>query len=126
MQRLFLVPLALIMFATLAVADEGHHAHDAKHGGIVVHSGHHHVELVVNGAAVEVFVSGEEGAAEDIAAAKASATVLVDGKAEMVTLAPAGASLKGVRAASEGKVTTVVVSLTMPGHEPEQVRFQLD
>lgn len=132
LKRLLLVPAALVMTAAFAYADEGHdrdrasHGHDPKHGGVVVHSGHHHLELVVDGATIELFVSGEEGDAEDVAAAKASATVLVDGKAEQVALAPASASLKGVRNSAEGKVATVVVSLTMPGHETEQARFKLD
>lgn len=131
LKRLFLVPLALAMTAALAFADEGHdhaagHGHDPMHGGIVVHSGHHHLELIVDGANIELFVRGEEGGAEDVAAAKASATLLVDGKAEQVALMPGGASLKGVRNSSEGKVAAVIVSLTMPGHDTEQVRFKLD
>lgn len=137
-KKLLFVPLAVVLATGTAFADEGHkegdghehghgHGHDAKHGGVVVHSGHHHLELVASGANIELFVTNEDGSVEDVAAAKASATVLVDGKAEMVVLAPSGAnSLKGVRNSAEGKVATVVVSLTMPNHEPEQARFALD
>jgi hypothetical protein len=137
LKKLLLVPLAFAMAAATPVSahegenhdhaqEEAGHDHDPKHGGVVVHSGHHHLELVVNGANVELFVRSEEGGDEDVAAAKAQATLLVDGKAEQVALQPAGASLKGVRNSSEGKVATAVVSLTMPGHETEQARFLLD
>ena len=34
--------------------------------------------------------------------------------------------LKGTGDFNAGKGTTIVVSLTMPDHEPEQVRFKLD
>lgn len=131
LKKLLLAPLAIVLAAGLAFADDGHdhaaHDHDPKNGGIVVHSGHHHLELVAAGASIELFVTNEAGQPEDVAAAKASATVLADGKAEQVALVPSGAnSLKGVRNTSEGKIATVVVSLAMPGHETEQVRFQLD
>jgi hypothetical protein len=138
MKKLLLVPLMLAMAAGLVLAGDGHdhkqgdghehaHDHDPKHGGVVVHSGHHHLELVASGASIELFVTNEEGGTEDIAAATASATVLAGGKTELVKLTPAGAnSLKGLRNSSEGEIAAVVVSLTMPGHEPEQVRFKLD
>ncbi|MGE3230002.1 MAG: hypothetical protein AB7J30_11255 [Hyphomicrobium sp.] len=129
---------ALAMSVSLAVAEEDHkhvegdgheHAHDhsAKHGGVIEESGHHHVELVAKGGSIELYITGEDGKDEDASAAKASATVLADGKAAQVALASAGGnSLKGSGEFNAGKGTTVVVSLTMPGHEPEQVRFKLD
>ncbi len=134
LKRLFLSLAVLAMGANLSLADEGHDhakraAHDegAKHGGVVAHSGHHHLELVAKGGTIELYITAEDGDAEDLSAAKASATVLADGKTEMVTLAPAGGnSLKGSGSFNAGKGTTVVVSLTLPGHEPEQARFKLD
>lgn len=122
--------------AGVAFADDGHkhaegethgHDHGAKHGGVVQHSGHHHIELVAEGGNLQVYVRNEEGGDEDASGAKASATVLAGGKTEMVTLAPAGGGLlKGSGGFDAGKGATVVVSLTMPGHEPEQVRFKLN
>lgn len=140
LKRLFLGLAVLAAGANLAIADDSHnhgseaahdhgakHDHEAKHGGIVVHNSHHHLELVAKGGTLELYVSHEDGDAEDVSAAKASATVLADGKTEMVTLAPAGANgLKGAGNFNAGKGTTIVVSLTMPGHEPEQARFKLD
>lgn len=137
-RRIVIGLAALALGANLAVADDGHkhvegdghdHAHDhgGKHGGVMEHSGHHHLELVAKGGTLELYITHEDGDAEDASAAKASATVLADGKTEQVTLAPAGGNgLKGTGSFNAGKGTTIVVSLTMPGHETEQVRFKLD
>ena len=132
MIKRFVVALAMAVSlgAGLAVADEGHeeaHDHEAKHNGIVVHSGHHHLELVAAGGTIDLYVTHEDGEAEDVSGAKATATVLADGKTEVVTLAPAsGNALKGTGSFNAAKGTTVVVSLTMPGHQTEQARFKLD
>jgi hypothetical protein len=131
-KRISLALAALTLGASFALADEGHdhgkaHDHGAKHGGLVRHTGHHHLELVTNGGTLEVYVTHEDGDAEDTSGAKAQATVLADGKTEKVTLEPAGGNgLKGTGTFNAGKGTTIVVSLSMPGHEPEQVRFKID
>jgi hypothetical protein len=122
--------MAFALSAGLAIADDGHdhdHDHGAKHNGIIGHSGHHHLELVAAGGTIDLYVTHEDGDAEDVSGAKATATVLADGKTEVVTLAPAnGNALKGTGSFNAGKGTTVVVSLTMPGHETEQIRFKLE
>ncbi len=129
-RRLTLGLAAVVLGAGLAVADEGHehvHDHSAKNGGIVEHTSHHHLELVAKGGDLELYVRHEDGGEEDTTGAKATATVLADGKTEQVTLAPAGGnSLKGSGGFNAGKGATVVVSLTMPDHEPSQVRFKID
>lgn len=145
MIRRFVMCLAAVALgAGLAVADDNHkhtegdghnhtegeahgHDHGAKHGGVVEHSGHHHLELVAKGNTIELYVTNEDGKEEDVAAAKATATVLADGKTEQVALAPASANgLKGTGGFNAGAGTTIVISLTMPEHETEQVRFKLD
>lgn len=129
-RRLVPALAAFVLGAGLAGADEGHeHAHDhgAKNGGIVEHTSHHHLELVAKGGTLELYVRHEDGEEEDASAAKATATVLAGGKTEQVALMPAGGNaLKGTGSFDAGKGTTVVVSLTMPDHEPEQVRFKID
>ena len=132
-RRIALGFAAIILGAGLAVADEGHdhaaheHDHGAKHGGIVEHNDHHHLELVAKGDTLELYVRHEDGKDEDATGAKATATVLADGKTETITLTPAGGnSLKGTGSFNAGKGTTVVISLTMPDHEPSQARFKLD
>lgn len=125
-KRLIVSLSALALSTSLALAGEDHD-HAAKNGGVVEHTGHHHLELVADGSALTLYVRNEDGSEEDASAAKATATVLSGGKTEQVTLAPAGGNgLKGAGGFTAGKGTTVVVSLTMPGHETEQVRFQLD
>lgn len=108
--------------------DHGHgHHHDAKHGGVVLESGHHHLEVVARDGTLEVYVEGEDGKAEDLAGAKATAVILSEGKKFDVTLAPGdGGALKGTGAFKATKGTTFVITLTMPDHAPEQVRFKLD
>lgn len=122
--------MAFALGGGLASAEEGHeeaHDHEAKHNGIVVHSGHHHLELVATGGTLDLYVTHEDGKEEDVSAAKATATVLADGKTEVVTLAPAtGNALKGSGSFNAAKGTTVVVSLTLPGHATEQARFKID
>lgn len=133
-KQFFAAAAALAFSMGVAIADDGHnhadeHAHDhgPKHGGVVEHSSHHHVELVAKGGDLTLYITNEDGTAEDVAAAKATATVLAGSKTETLTLAPAGGNaLKGSGGFSAGSGTTVVVSLTMPDHEPEQVRFKLD
>lgn len=141
LKKIAAVLSVLVLSAGVVFADDTHHHgkdhahdhgqdghdHDAKHGGIVVHSGHHHLELVASGNTLVLHVTNEDGGAEDVASAKASATVLAEGKAETIMLAPDGASsLKGTGGFKAGKGTTVVVNLTLPGHATEQARFRLD
>lgn len=120
-----ILALAALLIVSPAFAEDAHQA--AKHGGIVVESGHHHLEIVAKDGSVEVHVSGEDGKPEDVKDAKASAAVLSDGKKIDITLAPDAANaLKGTGVFKAVKGTTVVVTLTMPGHQPEQSRIKLD
>ena len=128
LKRLVLGLAALAMGTAFALADEEvAHDHEPRHKGILVHSGHHHLELVAEGGSLQLYVTHEDGEPEDVSAAKASATVLADGKTETVALAPGGGNkLEGAGSFTAGKGTTVVVTLTIPGHETEQARFKLD
>jgi hypothetical protein len=127
MTRLLVALLGAIVAATApSLAHEGS-AHTGKHGGKVVDTGHHHVEIVAKDGAIEVYLEHDDGKAEDVKDAKASATVLSAGKTEVIALTPdAGNFLKGSGAFTAGKGTTIVVTLTMPGHKPEQARIKLD
>lgn len=108
-------------------ADKAGHEHSGKHGGMIAESGHHHVELVAKDGSLELHVEGEDGKPEDIKDAKATAAVLADGKKEDITLTPdAGNFLKGTGTFKVSKGATVVVTLTMPDHQPEQARFKLE
>jgi len=114
--------LAVSALAALAAGD-----HKGKHGGKVVESGHHHLELVATDGSLTLYVRDEADKPEDVAKAKAAATVLADGKTEAVELQPAaGGIFNGKGAFKAGKGATVVITLTMPDHKPEQARFKLD
>jgi hypothetical protein len=108
--------------AALAAGD-----HKGKHGGKVVESGHHHLELVAADGSLTLYVRDEADKPEDVAKAEASATVLAGGKTEAVALRPAdGGVFSGKGGFKAGKGTTVVITLKMPKHKPEQARFKLD
>jgi hypothetical protein len=115
-----------VLLASLSPAAAQDHDHGAKFGGKLVESGHHHLEIVAKDGVLEVHVSGEEGEPEDVAAAKATATVLSEGKPSTVQLAPEGGVLKGTGSFKAVKGTTIVITLTMPDHKPEQARVTLD
>lgn len=122
---------ALILGTVLTLASaafaEGQHSHAGKHGGKVVESGHHHLEVVTKDGAIEIYVEGEDGKPEDVKDATAKATILSEGKKEDVILSPGDAhALKGTGTFKAVKGTTIVITLTMPGHDAEQARIKLD
>lgn len=143
-KSLILAFAALLMAAQPVRAADGHthgeghshadsekhsdgHSHAGKHGGKVVETGHHHLEIVAKDGAIEVYVEHGDGTSESVTDAKAIATVLSEGKKEEITLAAdPGNFLKGSGTFKALKGTTIVVTLTMPGHEPEQARVRLD
>lgn len=127
-RHLNLVLAALFVTAAPAIGGEDHpHDHAAQHGGVIVESGHHHLEVVAKDGSLEVYVGGEDGQPEDVKGAAATATVLSAGKKTEIQLAPdAGNVLKGAGSFTAGKGTTIVITLTMPDHKPEQARVKLD
>jgi hypothetical protein len=103
------------------------HEDAAQHGGVVVDSGHHHLEIVAKDGVIELYVGGDHGTPEMVSDAKASAAVLSEGKKVDVELKPDGETvLKGTGDFKVAKGSTIVITLTMPEHEPEQVRVKLD
>lgn len=127
MVRSFSIALLLTLSSIYAALAAGGHHHDGKHGGVMADTnGHHHVELVTDGQAMTLYVLHDDGELEDVSGAKATATVLSGGEMEKINLAPDGESLKGEGSLELGKGDTVVITLTMPGHKPEQARFKLD
>lgn len=108
-------------------ADDAHvHDHTAKHGGLVEHTEHHHLELVATDDELTVYVTTEAGKPEAVEGAKATATVLSEGKAVQVMLKTAGGNkLQGTGSFKTGSGTTIVINMTLPERETEQVRFRL-
>jgi hypothetical protein len=131
MRMLCTLVLALIVAAGGAAAwahdDHGHDdTHAAKHGGVFVDNGHHHYEVVAKDGEIVVYLTHEDGTAQNAAGAKAAAAILTDGKKVDVDLVPDGETLKGAGAFKAGKDTVIVLTVTMPEHEPEQVRVELE
>ena len=119
--------LATVLALASPALAEGEHSHAGKHGGKIVDTGHHHMEIVVKDGSLEVYLAHEDGDAEDIKDAKAKATILSEGQKQEIDLVPDPANfLKGSGTFKAVKGTTIVVTLTMPGHKPEQARIKLD
>jgi hypothetical protein len=127
MRMLFTLAFALVVAATGTAAwTADDHTHEAKHGGVFVDNGHHHYEIVAKDGELVVYLTHEDGTAQSAAGAKATAAVLTDGKKVDVALQPDGETLKGSGNFKSGKGTVIVLTVTMPEHEPEQVRVQLE
>ena len=116
------LPIAILgglLLAAPAVAHEG----KGPHGGIQVDAGDKHVELVVEGPKLAVYVTDAKHAALALAGASGRAIVQDGGRTATVALAPAeGDRLVGTAEAPVGKGARVVTSLTIAG-EPVQARF---
>jgi hypothetical protein len=132
MHQLLTLSLVFLLAAAFpAWADDDHdheqeHSHAAQHGGILADSGHHHLEIVAKDGTLAVYVGGVHGTQEMVSKAKANATILSEGKKVDVDLAPGeGALLKGSGPFKAGPGTIIVLTLTMPEHDPEQVRVKL-
>lgn len=128
--------IVTIIIATLFAAypvlsgdDHDHHhesKHTAQHGGILAESGHHYLEIVAKDGKLDVYITGDHGTDEVVSKAKATAAVLSQGKKVDVALAPGdGAVLRGTGDFTAAPGTTIVITLTMPDHDPEQVRVKL-
>lgn len=94
-------------------------------GGQMIHIEDAHYELVASDNALVLFVSDNDNKARTtLAGAKATATVLADGKTATVELKPATAdSLKGTAAFVAKPGLRVVVSIQEAGRKPAQIRF---
>jgi hypothetical protein len=118
-RTLLAVSLGGLMLSGPAAAHEG----QGPHGGIQVDAGDKHVELVVEGPKLAVYVTNRDDAAVAIAGATGRAVVQDGGRTATVALAPAeGDRLVGTAEAPIGKGARVVTSLTIAG-QPVQARF---
>jgi hypothetical protein len=91
-------------------------SHEAKgpNGGRIVDAGNYHVELVISGDAVNVFVSDADNKPVAPAGFKALAILNHGGKAQRVSLTPAEGKLSGkIEGTMPGNVKGVV-QLTTP------------
>lgn len=127
MVKQLLAALALVIVTVMPLQAHEDAHYKSQHGGVVVESGHHHLEVVAKDGTLEIHVIGEDGKPEDVASAKAKATILSEGKKVEVPLSGAADGvLKGAGAFKASKGTTIIVTLTLDGHKPEQARLKLE
>jgi hypothetical protein len=121
-------PFALLAIAAfaLALAPATYADEQAKgpNGGQVKDAGKHHLELVVEGNGMTVYVTGGKDAKVSTRGASGSATVLSGKNTASVKLEPFGENaLAGSGKFESTPDMKVVVSLTLAGQNPVQARF---
>lgn len=115
--------LKRFVFAMMVAALPGlalaHGTEPGPHGGEVADANPGpdlHLEVVLKGNAISVYLSSEGGKQVSSAGVTGTATVLVDKKKEQVTLAPAdGNKLTGTGGFTPGAGLRMLVSLTIGG-----------
>jgi hypothetical protein len=117
--------LTLLTAALLAINSASAHEAKGPHGGRVVDAGNYHLELVVRGSDVALFVT--DGNEKPIAATgfKAVAILNADGKAQRVALeAGDAAKISGKAETALPTDVKVVVQLTAPDGKIRQGQFK--
>ncbi len=103
----------------------GHKAGEDEHGpngGQLVEAGKYHLELVVKGQDLSLYVYDQ--ANKKIAASGAKATATIVGQNVKLELVPAGENLlKGAGTFEAKAATRVLISLTLAGQPAMQARF---
>jgi hypothetical protein len=121
--------LALSLVLVLGIApsfgaDKHDHPKLGANGGQVVDAGPYHLELVVNGEDLTLYVLDEKNSKVSIDGGKASAIVMSGGGKTTIPLAPAGGNaLKGAGKFQAKDDMRVLLSLTLPGKGTHQARF---
>lgn len=93
-------------------------------GGQVKDAGKYHLELVVRGSALTVYVTGAKNAKAATKGATGSATVLAGKNTSSVKLEPSGENaFAGSGSFQSAPDMKVVVSVTLLGQSPIQARF---
>ena len=127
MSKISYLAAALLLGAATATLAGDDHDHAAKFGGKVMEVGEHVYEVVTKDGVIEVHIDHHDEAGGDMKGAKGTATILSGGKTEVVQLTALTPDvLKGTGAFKASPGTTVVVNISIPDHEPEQVRVKLD
>lgn len=98
-----------------------------QNGGQRADAGPYHVEVVLKGNDVVLYVTDGADKPVDVTGAKAEATILANKQTQKVALEPAGGNaLKGqANLGGAHDSVKVVTALTMPGQKPVQARFEM-
>ena len=94
-------------------------------GGQMIHLEDAHYELVAKDNALTLFVSDNDNKPRTtMDGSKATATALIDGKTQIIALAPASSdSMRGAGTFVAKSGLRVVVSIQESGRKPAQIRF---
>ena len=123
MKQIDAAVLATILF-TYSVSASADGPAIGPNGGQVKDAGKYHLELVVNDAALTVYVTGNKDAKVATKGAIGTATVLVGKGASSVKLESSGENvLVGAGGFQPAPDMKVVVSVNLPGQAPIQARF---
>ena len=127
MNRLLVVILTFAFALTPAAAraaDKHDHAKRGPNGGELVDAGPYHLELVVKGQELALYVLDSKNAKVAVDGAKATATVMSGSTKATVPMLPAGENvLRGSGKFEPREDMKVLVSLTISGKPAQQARF---
>lgn len=110
------MPKLTLVLMTAAILSTPAFAHDATgpNGGRVIDAGNYHVELVVGGTDVAIFVSDSNNRPISPVGFKALAILGVGGKTQRIALVPNQEKLSGKAAGALPTAIKGVVQLTSP------------
>ncbi len=122
--------LAAALSVALSIAGGAASAHGpdvGPNGGPRADAGSYHVEIVLKGDEVILYVTDSVDQPVDVTGARAEATILVNKQVQKVALEPAGANTLRGQANLGGAHdrVKVVTALAMPGQKPVQARFEM-
>ena len=105
-------------------ADQHDHAKVGANGGQVMDAGPYHLELVVKGQELTLYVLDDKNSKISVDGAKASAIVMSGSAKTTILLTPtSGNALKGAGDFQAKEDMRVLLSLTLPGKGTQQARF---
>lgn len=119
---------AFVMITVLALLPIGASAHGPKlgqNGGPQEDAGSFHVEIVPQGTVLQVYVRDHSDKAVSTNGFKGAAIFVINGKAERITLTPAGENqLKGTSSVDLPAEPKGAVQITTPTGGTAQARFK--
>jgi hypothetical protein len=116
--------LAFLGAAVIAGAALAHAPEKGKNGGQQVDAGNYHVEAVVKGNTLDIFITGHDEKPVSTKGFKATAVLIVKGKAAQISLAPRGDNiLTGTSAVELAAPIRGAIQITNAENETVQAKF---
>jgi hypothetical protein len=127
-RRAFLTFGALLAANVTALAQHRHgnhsHSHEGKNGGRVVDASDFHVELVIKGDAIDIYVSDHDEKPLSVAGYKGVAIFVLAGKSQRVPLEPVeDKRLSGKASAALPAKFKGAIQITPPGKKAFTAKF---